>query len=179
MTSTSAPNAKSTLRRRTLSSTGPANSARSGCDTGCRDLRAFSFQGGWRANDLDDFDGVGHHAGVPKVFFQDDGFSEKLRAGCKIEAECRQLALDAERRTITCRDNVVGYVRCDVARADKLTADAYVKPYDEVRERRATEERRTARHHSSMSVLEATQRVKPSRSKLLGLRFGDRELALH
>lgn len=54
--------------------------------------------------------------GCAKVFFQEDGFSEKVRAGCKTEEACRRLLVEAEQRTMTCKDNTVGYVRCDVAR---------------------------------------------------------------
>ena len=80
-------------------------------------------------------------SGCSKVFLQDDGFGEKVRAGCKTEDQCRRLQLEAEQRTITCKDNVVGYVRCDEARADKLMADAYVRKYDESKQRHAEDAR--------------------------------------
>lgn len=81
--------------------------------------------------------------GCAKVFFQEDGFGEKLRGGCRTEEACRQLLVEAEQRTMTCKDNTVGYVRCDVARADKHMAQSYVKPYDE-RRKEAEKERREA-----------------------------------
>lgn len=79
--------------------------------------------------------------GCAKVFFQEDGFSDKVRAGCKTEEACRRLLVEAEQRTMTCKDNTVGYVRCDVARADKHMAESYVKSYEEERKRRADEAR--------------------------------------
>lgn len=45
--------------------------------------------------------------GCAKVFFQEDGFSDKVRAGCKTEEACRRLLVEAEQRTMTCQDNIV------------------------------------------------------------------------
>lgn len=66
-------------------------------------------------------------SGCSNVLLQNDGFSAKLEAGCQDEASCRRLQVEAEQRVLKCKDNTIGYVPCDEARADKLMADSFVQ----------------------------------------------------
>ena len=62
--------------------------------------------------------------GCSTVFLQNDGFKSKLAAGCPTEDRCEALVEEATKRLDGCRDNTIGYVRCDDARADLQKADA-------------------------------------------------------
>jgi hypothetical protein len=51
---------------------------------------------------------------------QEDGFHDKIPQGCASDEACQELQVEAEARVTKCKDNTVGYVRCDDARADLL-----------------------------------------------------------
>lgn len=70
---------------------------------------------------------IGSITACSNVLLQNDGFSEKLKAGCPDEPSCRRLQLEAEQRVSRCKDNTIGYVKCDEARADKLMADSLLE----------------------------------------------------
>lgn len=104
-------------------------------------------------------------ASCSKVFLQDDGFATRIQAGCSDEASCRRLALAAEQRTLTCKDNTVGYVRCADARADKLAADALVAPYDEERQRRKEADRAAEAAARAAEARAASERAEAERQR--------------
>jgi len=56
------------------------------------------------------------------VFLQTDGFPDKLKAGCKNLEQCEALEAEAHGRTARCKDNTIGSIRCDEARADLIAA---------------------------------------------------------
>lgn len=58
----------------------------------------------------------------PAVFGQTDDYPEKLRRGCGSVAQCRVLEVEAQGRVDRCKENTVGYIRCDDARADLRVA---------------------------------------------------------
>lgn len=69
------------------------------------------------------------------LFGQDDGFHQKLLAGCRTEEDCVRLRAEAQARVLDCEPNTIGRVRCGEANADRARADALVA------ERRRQEER--------------------------------------
>lgn len=84
-------------------------------------------------------------ASCSKVFLQDDGFAEKLAAGCPDENACRHMQVEAAQRVRRCQPNTVGYVRCADAEADKILADSYVAHYETAKRERAEAEREAER----------------------------------
>lgn len=92
----------------------------------------------------------------------DDGFSEKLRAGCATsEHECRRLRIEAIRRVESCEDGVAGRVPCDAARADKVAADTYLKRYSDPDQQQAADAR--ARREAEFKVLAKERRREQER----------------
>ncbi|HET9959635.1 MAG TPA: hypothetical protein VFQ61_34320 [Polyangiaceae bacterium] len=58
------------------------------------------------------------------VFLQNDGFRSKLAGGCQTEDACSTLVDEASERIDHCKDNTIGYVRCQDATADLDEAKA-------------------------------------------------------
>jgi hypothetical protein len=70
------------------------------------------------------------------IYGQTDGFPDKLKAGCKTEASCKALVVEAEARTQKCRNNTMGYIQCDDAGADLHVAQSYLEPYKDAEKKR-------------------------------------------
>jgi hypothetical protein len=63
-------------------------------------------------------------SGCATLAMQDDGFRDELARGCRTEQQCQALAERAAERRRSCKDNTIGYVRCDDAAADLRQANA-------------------------------------------------------
>jgi hypothetical protein len=98
-----------------------------------------------------------------KVFLQDDGFAQKLQAGCSDEAACLRLQVEAQQRIVRCQPNTVGYVRCSDAEADKLLADSYVARYASARKDADRKEQERRRQEAEAARAAARARVESER----------------
>jgi hypothetical protein len=58
-------------------------------------------------------------AGCAAVFLQTDGFPDKIKKGCGSVEDCEQLMAEAIDRQGRCKDNTMGYIRCEDAHADQ------------------------------------------------------------
>ena len=61
---------------------------------------------------------------------QEDGFRERVQAGCLSASSCRSLLDEAQARVQRCRPNTMGFVRCDEATADARVARGYVREFE-------------------------------------------------
>jgi hypothetical protein len=65
------------------------------------------------------------------VFLQEDGFRSKLAQGCHTKEACSALVDEASTRIDHCKNNTVGYVRCEDASADLGSAKAMLAKVEE------------------------------------------------
>jgi hypothetical protein len=98
--------------------------------------------------------------GCKAAFGQTDGFSQKAAQGCTTEPQCQDFVLEAQARVDTCRENTMGYIRCDDARADlgrvqMLLQGVRMTAYYAEERRKDTAERRQRREKAEQDEIAA------------------------
>jgi hypothetical protein len=99
--------------------------------------------------------------GCASVFLQTDDFPDKLKLGCASLESCEALESEAAARVARCKENTIGYIRCDDANADLGVASRLANHWREER-RRADEERqiREGNERQERAIAEQQQREK-------------------